>query len=49
MKLPDALARSLAAGRLPHAVLLQGAQPQELRDAALFIAKCLVCANPRGG
>ena len=34
MKLPDALARSLAAGRLPHAVLLQGAQPQALRDAA---------------
>lgn len=48
MKLPDALARSLAAGRLPHAVLLQGAQPQALHDAALFIAKRLLCANPQG-
>ena len=28
MTLPEALGRLLEAGRLPHAVLLQGAQPQ---------------------
>ena len=48
MTLPEALGRLLEAGRLPHAVLLQGAQPQALHDTALFIAKRLLCANPQG-
>ena len=43
MELPAALHQTLAAGRLPHAVLLVGSKPAEARAVALAVAKGLLC------
>ena len=48
MELPAALQEALAAGRLPHAVLLAGTQPSALHAAALAVARRLLCAHPKG-